>query len=66
MSGGVPGAPLSVVQLPLYLFKIYHGDYTEQRRHVPFSAREVWQAQPLKRSQMVAHSKMESQSIDQV
>jgi len=65
-AGRCSGSPLSVFQLPLYLFKNYHADYTEQERHVPFSAQEVWQAQPLKRSQMVAHSKMESQSIDQV
>jgi len=62
-AGRCSGSPLSVFQLPLYLFKNYHADYTEQERHVPFSAQEVWQAQPLKRSQMVAHSKMESQSI---
>jgi hypothetical protein len=41
MSGEDSGSPLSVAQLPLYLFENYHADYTEQRRHVPFSAQEV-------------------------
>jgi hypothetical protein len=27
MSAGVPDAPLSIVQLPLYLFKNYHAEY---------------------------------------